>query len=203
MTLREKIKVNLDYLRGKADPKLYAKPYKNSVLKSEEWRKRWKIFSDNKRGFVWFGVDAEGNIAEFCGELAYIPEVFFQDVEANCKVQEFFESLPETTTTKIAENLRLELKESAENSLITTLDDFFLTGANTGLFIFEEAEDMLFGQWFEKKPPYELFLMPDKSVKIYDLPDEIQKLLEPYRFENLNFEDCQFLDVSNHLYCEN
>lgn len=202
MTLLEKIKVNLDYLRGKADPKLYVKPYKNKILEEEEWQRRWEIFSNNNSGFVWFGVDAEGNIAEFSCEFGYIPEVFFKDVEANRQVQAFFQSLPETTITKLSENMRLEIEQIAENNLTANLDDFFATGANKGYFIFEETENIHFGQMFRRIPAYELILIPQNRLKIRDLPDEIQKLLEPYRFENLNFEDCQYLDVSNYLYCE-
>ncbi|CAN5439036.1 hypothetical protein BH10ACI1_BH10ACI1_14290 [soil metagenome] len=199
MTLLKKIKVNLDYLLGKADPTIYAKP-NHSNITSEEWKKRWDIFIYYGDCFVWYGVDSEGNIAQFACDSGYVPEAFFQNISENKKLHNYFETLPETTTTKLSENLRPKFKKAADKS--SGENEFWKTGANTGLFILREAEHEFYGQWISNKPPFELFLIPDKGLKTSELPNEIQKLLAPYHFENLNFEDCQFLDVSNYLYCE-
>ena len=57
-----------------------------------------------------------------------------------------------------------------------------------------------FYHWNHTKRPYELLQIPNKRLKIFDLPEEIKELLKPYNFENLKFADCQFLDVSKYLY---
>src|SRR5688500_9501234 len=106
MTLLEKIKINLDYLLGKADPSFYAEDYKSQNLSKEDWQKRWEIFGNDGCGFVWYGVDAEGNLAEFGGEEAYIPETFFKDVSLNRKLTDFFNDLPEITISIIPKDLR-------------------------------------------------------------------------------------------------
>ncbi len=141
MTLLEKIKINLDYLLGKADSSLYANSYKSQNISSDEWEKRFEIFSKDDY-FVWYGVDAEDNLAEFGAAETYIPEAFFQDVSINKKLSDFFNDLSEVTTSVIPKNLRYELRQSADN--ITSENSFWRTGANKGLFIFEEltTEDL-------------------------------------------------------------
>lgn len=203
MTLFEKTKINIDYLFGNADPSLYA-PAKNRNLSSEDWQTRWEIFSDHGCGFVWYGVDSEGNLAEFACNDAFVPEAFFNDVSVNRQLQSFFQNLPEITTTQLAECLSPRFRQAANR--FSGTNDFWKTGANKGIFIFEETDDdswyMHYRKWDDLKYPYELLLIPDKSLKVTDLPNEIQRLLEPYHFENLRFRDCQFLDVSKYLYCE-
>jgi len=199
MTLLEKLKINLDYLLGKAAPELYAKPAHFNIS-TEEWLRRWETFSDDN-GYIWYGVDSEGNVAQFaCGDQSYVPEVFFRNVADNKKLHNYFKALPEITTTNFSEKLRLQLNQSANKS--SDANDFWRTGANTGLFILEETENEFYGQWKRNKPPYELLLIPNKGLKISELPDEIQKRLEPFKFEKLRFNDCQLLDISQYIYCE-
>jgi hypothetical protein len=168
----------------------------------KDWQKRWEIFSDKGCGFIWYGVDSEGNVAEFSCQESFIPEVFFQDVSANIRLKEFFDKLPEKTALKLPENLRKEIKENLQriNSWGNT--------PQRGLFIFSEPSDKAwydngcFKQYIHSKNPYELLAIPNHGVNVADLPLEIQELLKPYHFENLQFADCQFLDVSKYLYCE-
>lgn len=199
MSFLKKIKINIDYLLGKADPSLYAKGHKNSNLILQDWQKRWEIFSDNGCGFVWYGVDSEGNLAEFACDETHIPEAFFNNVSENNKLKSFIDTLPEITSTRLPENLRPELKRLAQK--LSGTNDFWKKGANKGLFIFEETDEH-YRCWNQTKNPYELFLIPDTSLKIKNLPYRIQQLLKPYHFENLHFRDCQFLDVSKYLFCE-
>lgn len=203
MTLLEKIKINIDYLLGKADPSLYAKPYKEQKLSLKDWQERWEIFSPDSCGFYWYGFDSEGNIAQFSSEAAYVPEAFFKDVSENAELQFFFDNLPQITSTRLPENLPPKLKQLAQKS--SGSNDFWKIGANKGLFIFEEIEDepqyKHYRNWIVNNP-YELLVIPEKGLKIENLPDRIQKLLEPYHFESLKFADCQTLDVSKYLYCE-
>lgn len=199
MTLLKKIKVNLDYLLGKADSSLYAADAKNPNLTLIDWQKRWEMFSDNGCGFIWYGIDETGNIAEFASEEADIPEVFFQDASVNKRTEEFFDNLPETTKSVLPENLRFELKESAKR--LQEKKSFWRTGANKGFFIFDESEIPGFKNNAGKNF-YELMLIPETPLKIANLPSDIQDLLKPYHFENLKFSDCQFLDVSNYFYCK-
>ena len=199
MTLLEKIKVNLDYLFGKADSSLYAADTKNPNLTLTDWQKRWEIFSSNGCGFVWYGVDEAGNIAEFASERTDVPEVFFQDVSASKKAEEFFDNLPEVTKSILPENLRYELKESAKR--LQGEKSFWKKGANKGFFIFDELEIPGFKNNAGKNF-YELMLIPETPLKITNLPSDIQDLLKPYRIENLNFKDCQFLDISKYFYCK-
>jgi len=199
MTLLEKIKINIDYLFGKADPSLYA-PSKNINVNKEKWQARWEIYAAEKDGFIWYGVDSEGNLAEFGSETAYVPEAYFQSVHNNNLLLEFFENLPEITTGNLPENLRKEIQPAPEKVSRWT------KYSNRGIFIFDEPGDFY---WYNStkryeydKNPYELMSAPNDYLKCNDLPIHIQKLLEPYHFENLKFEDCQFLDVSKYFYCE-
>jgi len=200
MTLLEKIKINIDYLLGKADPSLYA-PAKHRNLSSEDWQKRWEIFSTNGDSFNWFGVDSEGNLGEFICQSAYMPEAFFQDVSANKELLDFFWELPERTTTLLPENLNERLKKIVDDKKFP----FWKTGANNGLFQFEETDG---DEWYKSseygfdRPPYELQLIPKEPLNVIQLPEEIQKLLKSFHFESLKFADCQFLDVSKYFYCE-
>jgi hypothetical protein len=204
MTLLEKIKVNLNYMLGKADSKLYKENHKSLNLTLRDWQNRWEIFSDHGCGFVWYGVDSEENIAQFICDNAYIPEAFFEDVSDNQQLHNFFETLPEVATTQLPENLRPELKRVADN--FSGVNDFWKTGANKGLYIFEETDDETwykhYRKWNNVKYPYELLLIPSQRLRIVELPNEIQQLLAPYHFQNLRFRDCQFLDVSKYFYCE-
>lgn len=201
MTLLEKIKINLDYLLGKADPKLYAEDYKSLNLTLKDWQKRWETFSGDDC-FTWYGVDAENNVAEFRAEETYVPEIFFQDSLANKKLTDFFDNLPQITNGKIPDNLREEIKPSPEKIHL------WVKESNKGIFIFEEPGDIY---WYQennperikyKRNPYELKSLPDKCLKVSDLPNEIQALLKPYHFEDLKFAECNFLDASKHFYCE-
>lgn len=209
MTLLEKIKVNLDYLCGKAEPKLYAKPNKSSMLKIEVWQKRWEIFSDHGCGFVWYGVDSQENLARFICDEAYIPEAFFQDVVVNNKIDEYFKSLPKYTSSHIPINLRPSMQELAQRDEDNSLLWGPLKTAQSGVFAFMEADDInwhhneQFYHYKRTRNPYELLAIPDECLKISDLSGEIQELLKPFYFENLKFEDCNFLDVSKHFQCEN
>jgi hypothetical protein len=199
MTLLEKIKINLDYLLGKAEPYLYAEGYKSQNLTLKDWQKRWEKFSYDGCGFIWYGVDADENLAEFSSEEAYVPEAFFQNASVNKKLSNFFDNLPETSGSIIPENLRPELKDSAQK--FNGENSFWKTGASRGLFIFDEADGagMKGNKW---KSPYELLLIPGNPLKLAELPNEIQNLLKPFSFEDSRFADCQFLDVSKYLYCE-
>ena len=199
MTLLEKLKINVEYLLGKAHPSLYAEGYKSPNLTLKDWQKRWEIFSDDGNGFIWFGVDEEGNLAEFASETTYVPEVFFQDVSINKKLIEYFANLPEITSSVLPENLRLELKELAKEPQGD--ESFWKIRANKGLYIFDEPEILGFKDR-NGKCPYELTLAPQMPLKLNDLPKDIQNLLKSYHFENLKFADCQFLDVSKYFYCE-
>ncbi len=201
MTLLEKIKVNLNYLFGKADANLYADEYNSQNLSLKDWQKRWEIFSAYDC-FTWYGVDSEGSLAEFQAAETYIPEIFFQDLSANKILDLFFNNLPDITTGKIPENLREEIKPSSEKVKLWTKE------SNTGLFIFEDPQDIY---WFQnnkaennkyRKTPYELKSIPSEPLNFSKLPNQIQELLKPYKFENLRFADCQLLDVSKHFYCE-
>lgn len=201
MSLLEKLKINLDYILGKADPSLYAKSYAGQNLTLKDWQLRWEKFSfDDCDGFVWYGVDAAGNLAKFAAQEIFVPEAYFQSVENNKKLKAFFDGLPEITASKLPENLRYELKLAATKKPQSE-KSFWMTGANRGLFIFDETNIDQF-EYANQARSYELVLMPEKPLKIFDLPNDIQKMLESYRFENLNFADCQFLDVSKHFYCE-
>ncbi len=204
MTLLEKIKVNLDYVLGKSEPELYEENRKSSKLTLKDWQRRWEIFSEDGNGFVWYGLDSEENIAQFVCDNTYIPEAFFKDAAENRQLHNFFETSPEITTTQLPANLRPELKRVADK--FSGVNDFWATGANKGLYIFEETDDKTwykhYREWNNVKYPYELLLIPSQKLHIVELPNEIQKLLMPYHFKNLRFEDCQFLDVSKHLYCE-
>src|SRR5215203_5041574 len=195
MTLVEKIKSNLNFI------------FEKRKISHEEWKKRLEIFGCNNETFIWYGVDSEGNLAEFtCDRSSFVPESFFQDVSANKKLLDFFWDLPKTTTSLLPENLSPRLKKFASDKRKTfwrTIDD-----ANDGLFTFDETDG---DEWnktradfinYHGKPPYELLIIPKEALKINQLPKEIQKLLEPYHFQNLKFADCQFLDVSKYLYCE-
>lgn len=51
MTLLEKIKVNLSYLLGEANPEQYSPKYKSSNLSLQDWQKRWEIFNADGTGF--------------------------------------------------------------------------------------------------------------------------------------------------------
>lgn len=203
MTFLEKIKVNLNYLLGNADAELYAKSCKSPNLSLKDRQKRWEAFSDDGNGFIWFGVDSENNLAEFVCDESYIPEPFFQDVLNNKKLRYYFSSLPDITSAKVSNNLREELKPSTKEIAL------FGKESKKGMFLFDETND---NYWYQKKNdlerskykknPYELHYLPSQYLKVTDLPDEIQELLKPYHFENLRFEDCQFLDVSKYFYCE-
>lgn len=199
MTLFEKLKVNLDYIFGKSDSSLYADSRINQNLTLKDWQKRWEIFSDNGNGFIWYGIDTEGNIAEFGSENTYVPEIFFQDASANKKVMEYFSNLPEITKSLIPENLRSELKEPYNR--LQGERSFWKTGANQGIFIFDELKIAGFKD-DNGKTPYELTLIPETPLKISELPNDIQNLLASYHFENVTFANCQFLDVSKYFYCE-
>ena len=202
MTLLEKIKINLDYLLGKADSSLYAPPYKGQKIGMEEWSKRWEIFANDGCGYLWYGIDSQGSLAEFSGESSYVPEVFFQDISNNKQLLNFFANLPENTTGRVPDVLRKDIKPSPEKV------SKWSENLTQGIFSFYEPNDIY---WYDnsnlkryeyKKTPYELMYIPNVCLKLKELPTEIQKLLQPYYFENLKFEDCQFLDVSKHLHCE-
>lgn len=201
MTLLEKIKINIDYLLGKADPSLYA-PSQNRNISREEWQTRWEIYAAQSDGFIWYGVDSEGNLAEFGSETAYVPEAYFQDVHNNNLLLEFFEDLPEITAGNLPENLRREIRPAPKDVLK------WVKHSNRGIFIFEESGDVYWcdssnlERYKYHKNPYELQSIPNDCLKYNDLPIHIQSLLRPYHFENLRFEDCQFLDVSKYFYCE-
>lgn len=176
MNLLKKIKVNLDYVTGKSKPELYEENYRSSNLTLKDWQKRWEIFSNDGNGFIWYGVDTEGNVAEFGSENTYVPEMFFQDACANKKVMEHFVGLPEITESLIPDNLRPELKESYNR--LQGEGSFWKTGANKGIFIFDEPEISGFKDT-NGKTPYELILIPDISLKISELPNDVQNLLAP------------------------
>jgi hypothetical protein len=202
MTLLEKIKINIDYLLGKADPSLYSEDNKNSNLTLKDWQARWEVFANDGSGYVWYGVDSEGNLAEFCAESSFIPEAHFQNVYNNKTLLDFFENLPEITTGKLPDKLRKEIQPSPERIL------GFAKESNRGIFIFDEIGDIYWTaesnveRYKYKKYPYELISVPNDCLKFEALPVDIQTLLEPFRFENLKFEDCQFLDISKYFYCE-
>ncbi len=204
MALLEKIKINLDYLLGKANSSLYAPLYKSPKLTTKDWQHRWEVFGNDEDSFIWHGVDSEGNLAEFVCGSAYVPEAFFQDVAANKMLSDFFGDLPEITTSLLPENLDIRLKEFANDSKNT----FWKTGANDGLFNFSDTDE---DEWNTtradaaynyERPPYELLIIPKAPLKINQLPAEIQKLLEPYHFQDLKFAECKLLNVAKYLYCE-
>ena len=193
MTLLEKIKVNLDYLLGKANPELYSPQYKSSNLSLPDWQKRWEILNADGTGFIWYGVDSVGNIAKFSGDDSYVPEAYFQDALANNMLQDYFKSLVKPTSNGI---------NSEINKVANGNKD------NFGVFIFDEINDIELKKkradyvYNYQRLPYQVEFIANKYLKVNDLPIEIQKLLEPYHFENLKFIDCSFLDVSKYLYCE-
>ena len=201
MTLLEKLKVNINYLLGKGDPSLYSN---KESIGLRGWQKRWEEFSADGCGFYWFGIDIEGNIAEFSCEQSYVPETFFEDAEKNRLVLNYFDNLPDVTETLIPENLRPELRKLAEKH---NDKGFWVTGADKGLFIFDESDKY---DWYDfendiqhyyDKNPYELLLIPHQPLKVDNLPVEIQKYLKHYHFIDISFTECQFLDVSKHIYC--
>lgn len=208
MTFLEKLKVNLGYLLGKADPLLYAEGYKSQNISSVDWRNRWDVFSDNGCGFCWYGVDSEKNLAKFVCDESYIPEAFFQDVTKNQELFNFFQNLAKVTNARLPNVLRPVFRELAERDRKNPILQLWnpLKEAQRGIYIFSEANDKT---WYDEnlhkqfsKNPYELLAIPEEPLKETSLPIEIQKLLEPYHFENLLFADCQFLDVSKYFYCE-
>src|SRR5688572_1463649 len=100
MTLYEKLKINIDYLLGKADPSLYAST-RNQNLSPEDWQKRWQLFSEYDC-FSWFAIDSVGNIAEFRAVNTYIPEIYFDNPFLSKKISAYFDSLPEITKGKVS-----------------------------------------------------------------------------------------------------
>lgn len=201
MSLIKKIKINLDYLLGKATPELYEKNYKSPNLTLRDWQKRCEVFSEYDC-FTWFGVDSEDNLAKFQASETYVPEICFQDISVNKKLTLFVDNLPEITNGIIPNDLREEIKPSFKEI------NLWAKESNKGIFIFEEPDDIY---WYQennfkrnqyKKSPYELKSLPKEPLKILDLPNEIQVLLNPYRFKNLKFADCNFLDVLKYFYCE-
>lgn len=209
MSLLRKIKINIDYLLGKANSSLYAPKYQSQKVNLREWQKRWEIYSDNGCGFIWYGYDSLGNIAEFVSEEAYIPEVFFDDVSNNKKLQEYFENLPSIYESQLPQNIRTILREKAEKDKDSISETWYpLKEAKRGIFIFAEVGD---SDWYNsetfknsiyKKNPQELLASPQKGLKYQELPDEIKEIIRPYKFENLRFSNCQFLDISKYFYCE-
>jgi hypothetical protein len=202
MYLLESIKINLDYLLGKSGSNVYAPKYESQKLSREDWQERWEEFGNEGYGFVWYGVDSIGNIAEFCCEESFVPEVFFQNVTKNNKLCEYFETLSNNSKAIIPDNLRNELKELAKRNKDWGKE------AERGIFIFDEPSDTsLFEEKYLtkfafSKNPYELRAIPTEPVNFGNLPKEVQESLQPYHFENVKFNECQFLDVSKHLYCE-
>lgn len=166
-----------------------------------DWQKRRETFSAYD-GYIWYGVDAENNVAEFQASNTYVPELFFQNAARNKYLMDFFDNLPEITTGRIPENLREEIKPSPDNM------PRWAKESNRGLYIFKDPEDLYWYQsiYFEKFKgtnfPYELQSVPERALKFGELQKNVRELLEPCRFENLNFADCQFLDVSEYFYCE-
>lgn len=192
MTLLEKLKVNLDYLLGKADPSLYA-PVRNQNVSLEDWNKRWEMFSNGENGFVWYGIDEKGHIGEFRAINAYIPEIYFDNPFLNKKISDYFDSLPEITKGKVSPKLLKELKPTPEREEIWAKD------SNKGLFIFEELEEIYREG---NRNSYELTSFPQKSLSVSELPDFLQNRLNFFQLENLNFKECEFLDISKYFHCE-
>jgi hypothetical protein len=202
MNWAEKLKLNVDYLSGKSNSNLYSAKYESSKLSRKDWQLRWEVYGNEGYGFVWYGVDSIGNVAEFCCEESFVPEVFFQDVTKNNKLCEYFKNLSNNSKAIIPVNLRNELREFAKRN------NDWGKEAERGVFIFDEPSD---NSWFEEKyltkfaftkNPYELTAIPTEPLYVENLPKKVQELLQPYHFEKINFSECQFLDVSKHLYCE-
>ena len=165
------------------------------------WQQRWQTFTDGS-GFIWYGVDAEGNIAEFICDESYIPEESFNDFKNYKKLEDYFHNLPEVTTGRIPANYRYNFIAPGKyhfGSLKPPKE------ANRGLYIFDEASD---SHWYESgnykqysKNPYELTAIPEIKLKVTELPKSIQELLEPFHFRNIKFADFDFLDISEFFEC--
>ncbi len=176
---------------------------RNPSLNLKLWQQRWENFSPNGDGFIWYGIDSEGSIAEFICEDSYIPEEAFEDIANYRKLEYCFDNLPEITTAEFPLNYRY-------NSIAPGKYHFGnLTPpkeANRGIYVFSEAADL---HWYESgnykqysKNPYELNAVPERKIKVTELPKSIQKLLEPFHFQNVKFADFNFLDASKFFECK-
>lgn len=142
--------------------------------------------------FYWYGVDSTGAIAEFISAYGPIPNAVFSDEIAYKKTQLFIENLAQTTESEFTYIGKKYAKSSYDNL------GYARSISRKGLFSFCEPDPTS-----EPNPTYqELLTIPSKSVKIEDLPDNIQTYLRKIIFNELIFSNSEVIRINNYFECD-
>lgn len=132
----------------------------------------------------WFGVDRLGALAIFTTGYGVIPKKVFESEERHRRLSEFFEGAPEIS----------------EARLVAGLDprgtyELFLAEARRGLYSYCHSD-------YWTREPYKLIAYPVTPALFGDLPEEIQAMLAPFRFEHTEFSKEEAIRVDEHFECE-
>jgi len=132
----------------------------------------------------WFGVDRVGALAIFTTGYGVIPRKVFESDERHRRLSEFFDGAPEIS----------------EAHLVAGLDprgtyELFLAEARRGLYSYYHSD-------YGTREPYKLIAYPLAPLLVKDLPEEIQAMLAPFRFERIEFSQADTIRIDEHFECE-
>jgi hypothetical protein len=138
--------------------------------------------------FYWYAVDSEGSIAQLSSGYAPIPERVFLDKTEYIEINDYFQNLPPITKSYLSSRFQ-EIKNQSPDGYLTALED-----AKRGLYVFEEKSD-----WSNN---YEICALPEKELKLCNLPAEVQKFLNPLTIETVKFREVEEINVLHYFKCD-
>nr|WP_010250476.1 hypothetical protein [Acetivibrio cellulolyticus] len=141
---------------------------------------------------LWFAVDSKGEIAQFdSGVYGLLPESVSKSEEQLENLAEYIcERLEKSSETVISQDVfkRVILVNSKDETKLAYLERS-LGFSKKGLYAYNsyDAEPNLY-QYFKVS-------MPEKPLKLSDLPEEYRSILEQYKLENCVFREMDLITI--------
>jgi len=138
--------------------------------------------------FFWYAVDSVGAVAQFETGYAPIPEKVFSNEQEYKIIDEYLSNLPNKTNTYLSPKYE-KLKKRSLNQFQTFLED------RRGLYLF--ADDL--HEHPNGTDEYELIVLPELELKVFDLPQKIQDYLAQFVFDNIIFKEVRKIKIANYF----
>jgi hypothetical protein len=136
--------------------------------------------------FDWYAVDSIGAIALFVCGFTVVPNLIFEDEVKYLKIISYFENLPFFAKAHLSSGYESKKSKSLNGFANQILE------AERGIYVFYDKD---------YSSVYELIAVPEYCINVLVLPDEIQNLLQPLTFNNINFSEIESLDIRKFFEC--
>lgn len=134
--------------------------------------------------FTFYLIDSVNSIAVFSSGHYPIPKDVFRDKSEYLKVDDYMQNLPRLCNSFLSP----KYKRLAGDYSLALLE------ANRGLYSFDEENNWTYN--------YDLYALPNKELKLTNLPKEIEKYLSSFKIEKVKFAELQEIDILDYFECD-